>query len=253
MTESTIKGSMSPQRVIGLTSKSDLYNEFIMLRDENSKSGPGLNGVQLLDAFNFFRMTPEEIAQNKKKKINPKDVNENQKFNFMSLYSSNSFVYNDKKKYVPSPFALDSKITYRSDECLNVKREMVKFSERYFVKALQDEVQEYVDYRWGNFKGVFIASELARGLLQYGINDGEWAENDKERFMYYGKEFINQTDYSLASKWNAIPSYDELQEYRALGPDGWLALLEYVPYLSMIDLTSSSGYPHWRPQSMSHL
>lgn len=249
MTESTIKSSLNPQRVMGLTSGSDLYNEFLLLKQE------GAEHVQVLDAIDFFRMTPEEVAKERKMKLNVMEdkAEKKVKFNFMSLYSSNSFTYNDKKKYVPSPFALDSGIDYKSDVAINLRKQISAFSEKHFVEPLRLEVDEYLNKKWGKWKGVFLARNLARGMFQYGLNEGQWPDSARQLYMHFGKYFIDQTKYNLSTKWEPIPDYQRLQELRTLGVDGWLELLHSYPYLSMLDLTASSGFPHWRTQSMKHV
>jgi hypothetical protein len=234
------KKDYGPAATMNFVTHTQIFNE-VRARQDSDRT----NDVEVVNAVNYFKMSPREIALN--------EVTSGKfKYNFMALYKSQNWLYNDSFKPNWSAFYLDSKFTW--DDVVELKKELSLFANEYLVKSLKGQYDDYFAKKWSQFKSVFKVEELINAIFKYGINDGDWDESSSEKWKYFSFKYLDQTDWELPQKenWMGVPSHDKLQDYRAQGQAGWLEILRQCPYLEMIDFTVSSGFPHWRPQSMKH-
>jgi hypothetical protein len=168
----------------------------------------------------------------------------------LALYKSQNFMYDLKTKPNWSQYASQFTMGQINDFYTDIKQ----FATTKFVAPLNDMHADYFKRKFKHIRGYLDPKIVYNAFQEYGHNSGIWGSNEAKLYEMGISYYLNDLNFKSLENLERFPAnkqfyewFDEKQDER------WPKLLEMYPYLSTLNLTSSSGYPHWNEQNIGYV
>jgi Fe-S cluster biosynthesis and repair protein YggX len=168
----------------------------------------------------------------------------------LALFKSQNFMYELQTKPHWSQYASQ----FTMSEINEFKIEVKNYATTQFTPSLNEMHKDFFRRKFNHIRGYLDPKLVFNNFQEYGINKGMWGVNEAKLYELGLDYYMKDLNFEILSNLKRLPVNQEFYDYfKEDQTRRWPEFLKLFPYLKTLNLSASSGSPHWNEQNIGYI